>query len=146
MRADLARYLFASVFAELVLNSPRVEDFPDSLAPDHKSWSTGKFRDRFRVQLSGCPSTTVTSHIHKDGHYFIHYDPEQCRSLTVREAARLQTFPDNYLFKGTRTEQFIQVGNAVPPYLAKQIGEAVYRLLTLQVQTANATKGNPLPR
>jgi DNA (cytosine-5)-methyltransferase 1 len=131
MRADLVRYLFASIYAELMLRSPRAADFPDALAPDHKSWSTDSFKDRFRVQIASCPATTITSHIHKDGHYFIHYDPEQCRSLTVREAARLQTFPDNYLFKGTRTEQFIQVGNAVPPYLAKQIGEAVYRLLTL---------------
>lgn len=131
MRGDLARYLYASVYAELMLTSPRAADFPEVLAPDHKSWDSGKFNDRFRVQLAGSPSTTVTSHLSKDGHYFIHFDPEQCRSLTVREAARLQTFPDNYLFKGNRTEQYIQVGNAVPPYLAKQIGEAVFRLLLL---------------
>ena len=131
MRSDLGRYLFASVYAELMLTSPRAGDFPDALAPDHKNWDSGKFIDRFRVQLAAAPSTTVTSHMSKDGHYFIHYDPEQCRSLTVREAARLQTFPDNYLFKGNRTEQYIQVGNAVPPYLARQIGEAVHRLLVL---------------
>ena len=131
MKADLSRYLFAAVYAELMLTSPRAGDFPEALAPDHKNWDSGKFIDRFRVQLAGSPSTTVTSHISKDGHYFIHYDPVQCRSLTVREAARLQTFPDNYLFKGNRTEQYIQVGNAVPPYLAKQIGEAVRRLLMI---------------
>ncbi len=135
MKADLGRYLFASVYAELMHTSPRAADFPEALAPNHKNWDSGKFVDRFRVQLAECPSTTVTSHIHKDGHYFIHYDPEQCRSLTVREAARLQTFPDNYLFKGNRTEQYIQVGNAVPPYLAKQIGEAVYKLLLLGKRT-----------
>ena len=141
MKADLGRYLFASVYAELMHTSPRAADFPEALAPDHKNWDSGKFIDRFRVQLAECPSTTVTSHIHKDGHYFIHYDPEQCRALTVREAARLQTFPDNYLFKGNRTEQYIQVGNAVPPYLAKQIGEAVFKLLLLGKRTkkVNAT-------
>jgi DNA (cytosine-5)-methyltransferase 1 len=129
MRADIARYAFAALFVESTGRSPKAADFPDRLAPKHYNWNSGKFADRFKVQGWESPASTVTSHISKDGHYYIHPDATQCRSLTVREAARLQTFPDNYLFLGNRTEQYIQVGNAVPPYLAFQIGKALLRII-----------------
>ena len=125
MSGDLARYLFAALFGIKERRSPTAMEFPPSLAPDHKNWLSGKFSDRYRVQVSHKPSSTITSHISKDGHYFIHPDPRQCRSLTVREAARLQTFPDNYYFEGNRMEQYVQVGNAVPPYLALQIAQSL---------------------
>lgn len=130
MEGDLARYAFASAFAEHFRRSPKAAEFPADLAPDHANWGSGKFADRFRVQCWHAPATTVTSHISKDGHYFIHPDPSQCRSLTVREAARIQTFPDNYHFEGNRTQQYVQVGNAVPPLLARDIAHLISDLLS----------------
>lgn len=130
MSSDLARYAYASAFAIVHGRSPRGSDeFPEELHPAHKNWSSGKFVDRFKVQVAHLPSSTVTSHLSKDGHYFIHPDPAQLRSLSVREAARLQTFPDNYFFEGSRGAQYRQVGNAVPPWLARQIAAVVYSVL-----------------
>jgi len=130
MPSDLARYLFVAAFGEVTGKSPKLGDFPACLLPKHKNVDPLRpqqaiFKDRFRVQLGDTYSMTVTSHICKDGHAFIHYDSTQCRSLTVREAARLQTFPDSYVFLGNRTSQYTQVGNAVPPYLARQIADIV---------------------
>lgn len=136
MPSDLRRYVFAAVYAKLHGFSPKGHKGFNlkGLAPDHKNWETGVFSDRFRVQAKDQPATTITSHISKDGHYFIHYDPAQCRSLSVREAARVQTFPDNYFFQGNRTEQFHQVGNAVPPLLAYKIARVVFRILAEKVR------------
>lgn len=135
MRRDLYRYFYAACYAKVNKKSPTLRDFPNELKPKHKSAKKSakvknSFTDRFRVQLLTKPATTIMSHISKDGHYYIHPDPKQCRSLTVREAARVQTFPDNYFFEGSRTEQYIQIGNAVPPYLAYQIAEIVYGILS----------------
>ena len=133
MESDLCRYMFTSAHGQALGISPKLTDFPSEILPAHKNVREGcegkMFSDRFRVQVKTRVSTTVTSHISKDGHYFIHYDPAQCRSLTVREAARLQTFPDNYHFEGNKTSQYHQVGNAIPPYLAVQMAEVVKEIL-----------------
>ena len=129
MRSDLLRYFFVSCFGIANGKSPKLADFPEELLPAHKNADSDVFVDRFKVQLADLPSSTVTCHISKDGHYYIHPDPSQCRSLTVREAARLQTFPDDYFFFGGRTQQYHQVGNAVPPLLARQIAGVVFQII-----------------
>jgi DNA (cytosine-5)-methyltransferase 1 len=132
MRADIQRYFYLSVYAKLISGYvPKVQDLPPNLIPNHKNVSqeSPPNQDRFRVQQANRPGKTVTSHISKDGHYFIHYDPVQARSFTIREAARIQTFPDNYFFEGGATAALHQVGNAVPPLLANQIAAITYRVL-----------------
>lgn len=116
--------------------------FLEELLSSHKNVATAietrnPLRDRFRVQVWEEPYTTVTCHISKGGHYYIHPDLFLCPSLLVREAASLRTFPDNYSFCSSRTAQYAQVGSAVPPILAKLIVKIVAELLNNEKRNRN---------
>ena len=89
---------------------------------------TDKFLDRFKALSWDAPAHTVVAHIAKDGHHYIHPDVKQNRSITVREAARLQGFPDDFYFETSRTSAFTQIGNAVPPILSEKIALAIKKL------------------
>lgn len=95
----------------------------DSTLITHKH--TDKFLDRYKALSWDTPSHTIVAHIAKDGHHYIHPDVKQNRSITVREAARLQGFPDDFYFETSRTSAFTQIGNAVPPILSKKIVKAI---------------------
>ena len=82
------------------------------------------FKDKYRRQKASKPSTTVFAHLEKDGNRFIH--PRQARTFTPREAARVQSFPDDFIFKGPISKKFRQIGNAVPPLLSYNIGKTIY--------------------
>lgn len=84
---------------------------------------------RYHVLKKDEPSTTIIAHLYKDGNRFIHYDPKQCRSITPREAARLQSFDDDFDFVGSQGNAYQMIGNAVPPKLAKAVSMAVADLL-----------------
>lgn len=84
------------------------------------------------------PSWTVTAHLAKDTYSHIHYDHDQARSISIREAARLQSFPDGYRFAGNMGDAFRQIGNAVPPLLAAAVAQAI---LPIAKQEAGSTSG-----
>ncbi|MFW5651291.1 MAG: DNA cytosine methyltransferase [Acetivibrio ethanolgignens] len=115
---DIERY---KVMAENHWNFLQLLDFRPDLGHEKKR----VFFNSYKVQWWDMPARTIIAHLYKDGNQFIHPDYEQGRSITVREAARLQSFPDDFVFEGSRTEQFKQIGNAVPPMLAEAIAKAI---------------------
>ena len=112
----------------LSLNNWQLKDL-NKVRPDLVHYDPKHFVNRYTVQDFDKPGRTVVAHLYKDGNLFIHPDSKQERTFTVREAARVQSFPDDFKFLGARTHQYKQVGNAVPPLMAYQIAKAIKKVL-----------------
>lgn len=93
-------------------------------------YDAGKFPNKWRKMEADAPARTLMAHLGKDGYSHIHYDSAQARTISVREAARLQSFPDGFVLSGSMNPAFKQIGNAVPALLAKAIADNLYRLIT----------------
>lgn len=119
---DVERY---RVMAENHWNFLQLLEFRPDLGHEKKR----VFFNSYKVQWWDSPAKTIIAHLYKDGNQFIHPDPSQGRSITVREAARLQSFPDDFVFEGSRTDQYKQIGNAVPPLLAEAIAKGIKKIL-----------------
>ena len=121
---DAAIYAYAIKLWEIKQVRVKYTDLPIELRTQKNEDS---FLDRFKVVNGKGKAHTIVAHLAKDGHYYIHPSLNVCRSVSVREAARIQTFPDNFYFEGSRSAMFKQIGNAVPVLMAKRIAEAILR-------------------
>ena len=106
--------------------SKKYEEIKASIVPPY---DVGKFPNKWRKMWRDQPARTLMAHLGKDSYSHIHYDSDQARTISVREAARLHSFPDGFLFSGTMNPAFRQIGNAVPPLLAKAVATQIMKTL-----------------
>ena len=105
--------------------TPRTREYRDLREATVPPYDPGKFPNKWWKLVPSQPSRTLTAHLGKDTYSHIHYDSEQARTISVREAARLQSFPDGFEFAGSMNTAFRQIGNAVPPLLARAVAEEI---------------------
>jgi DNA (cytosine-5)-methyltransferase 1 len=138
--------MFSKRLAELERSGRKVrsgsaeyEQIKSSMVPPYDA---GKFPNKWRKMWRDQPARTLLAHLSKDSYSHIHYDSRQARTISVREAARLQSFPDGFLFAGSMNPAFRQIGNAVPPLLAFAVAQKVMAAL----QNAKALGQQEQPR
>lgn len=110
----------------IVEGSPEYDSLRDAIVPPYDA---SKFPNKWRKMWSDQPARTLMAHLGKDSYSHIHYDSEQARTISVREAARLQSFPDGFVFSGTMNPSFRQIGNAVPPLMARALAARIMETL-----------------
>src|SRR5690606_34082893 len=119
-------------------NSAAWNALRDSIVPPY---DPSKFPNKWRKMEADRPARTLLAHLGKDSYSHIHYDSEQARTISVREAARLQSFPDGFKFAGTMNPAFRQIGNAVPPLMARRLAESIVQSISASQQPALAASG-----
>lgn len=119
-------------------NSSAWKSLRDSIVPPY---DPSKFPNKWRKMEADRPARTLLAHLGKDSYSHIHYDSDQARTISVREAARLQSFPDGFKFAGTMNPAFRQIGNAVPPLLARRLAESILRSMSVSRKSILATGG-----
>ena len=120
--------------------TPKYEKLRRAFIPPYRN---DAFEDKWAKLCPDAPSWTLTAHLSRDSYSHIHYDSAQARTITVREAARLQSFPDSFEFAGNFGEQFQQIGNAVPPLLARALATNLLQQIShLERKTHPSRAGN----
>lgn len=127
--------LLARQGIKIKAGSKQYEEIKASIVPPY---DVGKFPNKWRKMWRDQPARTLMAHLGKDSYSHIHYDSRQARTISVREAARLQSFPDGFVFSGTMNPAFRQIGNAVPPLLAKAVAMQIMKALKQATQRETA--------